>query len=132
MKLGKFELNGGVRYERSSGSRRTGLGVTIPAEYSDNLFSYRIGLVYKPVEAVTLYAASGNSKTPSPSSVNGACSLPNGDGLNGNCNVQPESAKNYEIAVKAEVAAGSLLLSAAGVRNARDTYRVTLGARNTP
>src|SRR3546814_14889753 len=28
MKLGKFELNGGVRYERSSGSRRTGLGVT--------------------------------------------------------------------------------------------------------
>src|SRR3546814_6914151 len=77
MKLGKFELNGGVRYERSSGSRRTGLGVTIPAEYSDNLFSYRIGLVYKPVEAVTLYAAYGNSKTPSQSSVNGACSLPN-------------------------------------------------------
>src|SRR3546814_9915135 len=35
MKLGKFELNGGVRYERSSGSRRTGLGVTIPAEYRD-------------------------------------------------------------------------------------------------
>src|SRR3546814_9837913 len=102
MKLGKFELNGGVRYERSSGSRRTGLGVTIPAEYNDNLFSYRIGLVYKPVEAVTLYAAYGNSKTPSQSSVNGACSLPNGDGLNGNCNVKPESAKNYEIGVRSE------------------------------
>src|SRR3546814_15622263 len=102
MKLGKFELNGGVRYERSSGSRRTGLGVTIPAEYSDNLFSYRIGLVYKPVEAVTLYAAYGNSKTPSQSSVNGACSLPNGDGLNGNFNAKPERATTYEIVVNGE------------------------------
>ena len=132
MKLGKFELNGGVRYERSSGSRRTGLGVTVPAEYSDNLFSYRIGLVYKPVEAVTLYAAYGNSKTPSQSSVNGACSLPNGDGLNGNCNVKPESAKNYEIGVKAEVAGGRLLLSAAAFRNERDSYRVNSGDPTLP
>ena len=132
MKLGKFELNGGVRYEKSSGSRRTGLGVTIPAEYSDNLFSYRIGLVYKPVEAVTLYAAYGNSRTPSQSSVNGACSLPNGDGLNANCNVKPEGAKNYEIGVKAEVAGGRLLLSAAAFRNERDSYRVNSGDPTLP
>src|SRR3546814_4562647 len=89
-------------------------------------------LVYKPVEAVTLYAAYGNSKTPSQSSVNGACSLPNGDGLNGNCNVKPESAKNYEIGVKAEVADGRLLLSAAAFRNERDSYRGNSGDPTLP
>src|SRR3990167_758083 len=129
MKIGKFELNGGVRYEKSSGSRRTGLGVTTPAEYSDNLFSYRIGLVYKPVEAVTLYAAYGNSKTPSQSSVNGACSEA---ATNGNCNVKPEGAKNYEIGVKAEGAGGRLLLSAAAFRNERDSYRVSSGDPTLP
>lgn len=129
MKLGKFELNGGVRYEKSSGSNRNGLGVTTPTEYSDNLFSYRIGLVYKPVEAVTLYAAYGNSKTPSQASVNGSCSEA---ATNGNCNVKPESAKNYEIGVKAEVAGGRLLLSAAAFRNERDSYRVNSGDPTLP
>ena len=129
MKLGKFELNGGVRYEKSSGSNRNGLGVTTPTEYSDNLFSYRIGLVYKPVEAVTLYAAYGNSKTPSQSSVNGSCSEA---ATNGNCSVKPEGAKNYEIGVKAEVAGGRLLLSAAAFRNERDSYRVNSGDPTLP
>src|SRR3546814_1783863 len=63
---------------------------------------------------------------------NGACSLPNGDGLNGNCNVKPESAKNYEIGVKAEVAGGRLLLSAAAFRNERDSYRVNSGDPTLP
>ena len=129
MKLGKFELNGGVRYEKSSGSNRNGIGITTPTEYSDNLFSYRIGLVYKPVEAVTLYAAYGNSKTPSQASVNGSCSEA---ATNGNCNVKPEGAKNYEIGVKAEVAGGRLLLSAAAFRNERDSYRVNSGDPTLP
>ena len=129
MKIGKFEINGGVRYEKSSGSNRNGLGITNPTEYSDNLFSYRIGLVYKPVEAVTLYAAYGNSKTPSQASVNGSCSEAE---TNGNCNVKPEGAKNYEIGVKAEVAGGRLLLSAAAFRNERDSYRVNSGDPTLP
>jgi catecholate siderophore receptor len=121
MKIGKFEINGGVRYEKTSGSSRAGLGIPTITSYDDNIFSYRIGLVYKPVEAVTLYAAYGNSQTPSQSSVNGSCSEA---ATNGNCNVKPESAKNYEIGVKAEVAGGRLLLSAAAFRNERDSYRV--------
>src|SRR3546814_10243041 len=51
------------------------------SDWSSDVCSSDLGLVYKPVEAVTLYAVYGNSKTPSQSSVNGACSLPNGDGL---------------------------------------------------
>lgn len=131
MKLGKFELNGGIRWESNSGNYRTdalasaatatvpqGPLVTGPTmRNSAKLFSYRVGLVYKPVEEVTLYVAHGNSKTPSITAVNGACTVTS-------CNVKPESALNYEIGAKAEVANGKLLLTAAAFRNQRDSYRV--------
>ncbi|MDV3459246.1 TonB-dependent receptor [Sphingomonas sp. HF-S4] len=131
MKIGKFELNGGVRWESNSGNYRTDalasaatlttpqgpiiIGPTL--RNKAKLFSYRVGLVYKPVEELTLYVAHGNSRTPSISAVNGACTALT-------CNVKPESAKNYEAGVKAEVANGKLLLSAALFRNERDSYRV--------
>lgn len=133
MKLGNFELNGGVRWESNSGNYRTdaiptanaatlttpqGPIITGPTlRNSAKLFSYRVGLVYKPVEQLTLYVAHGNSRTPSISAVNGACTTVT-------CNVKPESAKNYEAGVKAEIANGKLLVSAAVFRNERDSYRV--------
>jgi len=129
MKLSEqFEINGGIRYEKNKGWYRndtiaggtaTSIGTVTRGQTfhnSDNLFSYRIGLVYKPVEAVSVYAAFGNSKTPSKTSVNGSCS-------DATCNVKPESAKNYEIGVKAELGTG-VLLSAALFRNERDQYKV--------
>jgi len=124
MKIGKFEINGGVRWEKNSGNYRTDTvttaGVVTPGTIFRNdadLFSYRLGLVYKPVEAVTLYAAYGNSRTPSISAVNGACTALT-------CNVDPESARNYEIGAKAEVAGGKLLLAASAFRNERNQYKV--------
>ena len=132
MKLGKVELNGGVRVERNRGFYRQDtvgtagatLGVVTRGETfrnADTLFSYRVGLTYKPVEPVSLYIAYGNSKTPSKTSVNGSCTAQT-------CNVEPESAKNYEIGAKAEVGAG-VLLAVAAFRNERDKYRV---ASNDP
>lgn len=129
MKLGKFELNGGVRYERNSGNYQTDAATITPTPsvpqgpviagprfYNKaDLFSYRVGLVYKPVETVTLYAAYGNAQTPSQSAVNGAC-------VAATCNVDPESAKNYEIGAKAEI--GRALFSVALFRNERDQYKV--------
>lgn len=124
----QLELNGGVRYEHNSGwyradtvaSSGSNLGQVTPGERfenSDNLFSYRVGLVYKPVPAVSLYAAYGNSKTPSKTSVNGSCTA-------ATCNVKPESALNYEIGAKAELMGGDLLLTFAAFRNERDQYKV--------
>lgn len=128
MKLGKFELNGGVRYERNEGNYQTDTGTAAtvttpqgaivpgPRFYNNaDLFSYRIGLVFKPVEAVTLYAAYGNAQTPSQSAVNGGCTALT-------CNVDPETAKNYEIGAKAEI--GRALFSIAAFRNERDQYKV--------
>lgn len=132
MKIGKFEINGGVRWESNSANRRADTvavsGVVTPGTIFRNdadLFSYRIGLVYKPVEAVTLYAAYGNSKTPSIGAVNGACTV-------ATCNVDPESARNYEIGAKAEVAGGKLLLAGSLFRNERNQYKVPSGDPTIP
>lgn len=132
MKLGKFELNGGIRWESNDGMRRTdtvaagNLTLGTPTFNDANLFSYRVGLVYKPVEAVTVYASYGNSKTPSQTAVNGsACD-------DTSCSVKPEGAKIYEIGAKAELANGRLLLSAAAFRNDRDSYKVPSNEDGVP
>ncbi len=129
-----FEINGGLRLERNIGRfQADAINITAGTSFgtvtrnptfsnADTLFSYRVGLVYKPIEAVSVYAAYGNSKTPSQSSVNGSCTA-------ATCNVKPEGAKNYEIGAKAELFDGGLLLTAALFRNDRDSYKV---ASNDP
>lgn len=141
MKLGKLELNAGARIERNTGSFRPDtvsaaaatLGTVTPGTRVENkatLFSYRVGLVYKPVETVSLYVAYGNSRTPSKATVNGSCTIAGVNGATAStCSVNPESARNYEIGAKAELFNGGLLLTAAAFRNERDKYAV---ASNEP
>ena len=80
-----FEVNFGLRWEHSAGdftafNYNTTPGATfgqvastIPQHNASNLFSYRVGGVFKPTRSVSLYVAYGNSKTPSISTVNGGC-----------------------------------------------------------
>ncbi len=123
-----LELNGGVRIEKNKGFYRADtvstatatLGQVTTGQRFDNdetLFSYRVGLVYKPIEAVSLYGAYGNSKTPSKNSVNGSCTA-------ATCNVAPETAANYEIGAKVGFFHDNLLLTAALFRNERTNYKV--------
>ncbi|MET0373245.1 MAG: TonB-dependent receptor, partial [Rhizorhabdus sp.] len=124
-----FELNGGVRIEKVKGSNRTltystvvgptlgALTPTGPFRVSDKLFSYRIGAVVKPTPNTSIYVAYGNSKLPSKASVDGACSA-------ANCNLKPETTKNYEIGAKADLFDAKLLLTAAIFRNDRDSIKV--------
>ncbi|AOH84504.1 TonB-dependent receptor [Sphingomonas panacis] len=141
-----FEINGGVRWERNiaksqTNSYSTTVGSTFgtlttagPTLYNrDSLFSYRIGLVYKPIEAASLYVAYGNSKTPSQSTVNGSCTFtPTATVPSSTCSTRPEGAKNYEIGGKVELFDGGLLLTAALFRNERDSYRVPSGDPTVP
>lgn len=134
MKFGEmFELNGGIRYEHAKGQNVTQnfsiapdatlgdfTGITGPFKNSDNLFSYRVGLVFKPVSNVSLYVATGTSKNPSQAFVDGACAA-------SNCNLKPETTKNYEIGVKADLFDRNLLLTAALFRNDRDSIRIAAG-----
>lgn len=136
----KFELNGGIRYEKTKGFNRnrsyqtSGAGIgqptvpTAPAtnpayfETSDNLFSYRIGAVFKPTPDISLYVATGTSKLPSKASVDAACS-------DATCTVKPETTRNYEVGVKADLFNKQLLLTLAAFRNDRNTIKI---ASNDP
>jgi catecholate siderophore receptor len=129
MKFGPhFQVTGGVRYEHNQGSNSTDTYSTAPPTTGTvtpgltfpntaDLLSYRIGGLYKPVPLLSLYVAYGNSKTPSQSSVNGAC-------IAATCDVAPETAINYEAGVKWDAHGGRLSLTGAVFRNDRTNYKV--------
>ena len=137
----QLELNGGVRWEHNRARFRSdtiatpalgGAYTTGPRQdATDNLFSYRVGLVYKPVENASLYVAYGNSKTPTATSVRAGCGLliTGTGGTNDACEANPEQAVNYEIGGKVDLFDAKLQLTAAIFRNERKNYRV---ASNDP
>jgi catecholate siderophore receptor len=141
-------LNLGARYEHNEGNSvasrvktytdpattnprpdNTGLGTILGREVAaneDDLFSYRAGLVYKPTENGSIYASFSNSKTPSKASVNGSCtpsSMATSVAGTVSCNVDPETAINYEFGTKWDIVDG-LALTAAVFRNDRENYKV--------
>jgi len=132
-----FEINGGMRYEKFDGSNTTATygttGATLgqvtattgPFSADDNLFSWRIGAVYKPQPNISIYAAYGNSRTPSKGSVDGTCAA-------ATCNTNPETATNIELGAKVDLFDAKLQLAAALFRNGRDKYRVVSGDPTIP
>ena len=129
----QLEFNGGVRLEHNEGTNTLGTysaaGVFTSQgpvlKNSDDLFSCRAGLVYKPIPEASIYIAYGNSRTPSKSSVSGACTI-------ANCFVEPEAAKSYEIGAKWNLLEDQLSLTASIFRNARTNFRVTSADTTIP
>lgn len=126
----QWELNGGVRWERNSGSTtaNSALDTAAPvfgtaADNSEKLLSYRLGLVFKPAANGSVYVAFGNSETPSKASVNGSCTNNSTTGGN-NCTVDPEEAVSIEIGTKWDVLDNRLALTAAVFRNELTNYKV--------
>lgn len=120
-------LSLGARYEHNEGSTSS-MSIATPAnggtitynptfENSDDLFSYRAGLIFKPVETASIYAAFANSKTPSKASVNGSCNAQT-------CLVDPETAISIEVGTKWDLLDERLALTASVFRNDRTNYRV--------
>lgn len=137
-----FELNAGLRYENNRAKFRNiplaayPPGTTpltalqqVPQVSDENLFSYRFGAVFHPVQKLSLYAGYGDAKTPSSSTVRLGCGVAAAVGAADPCAAAPEIARNYEVGAKAELAGGKLLLTAALFRNARSNFRV---ASNDP
>lgn len=130
-----FELNAAVRYESNKarfsnlalgfvppGSTALTPAQQAPQRSDETLFSYRAGAVFKPIETVSLYAAYGNSKTPSSATVRLGCGVVT-PGIADPCAVAPETAKNYEVGAKADLFDRKLLLTAAVFRNDRSNFR---------
>jgi catecholate siderophore receptor len=137
-----WQVSTGLRYEHNSGYSQAAIvsttagtagqitGLAAPAENTDDILSYRAALIYKPVEAGTIYVAYGNSKTPSRASVNGACTATTtvtAGVVQGtaNCNLDPETAVNYELGTKWDLLTKRLALTASLFRNDRQNYRVS-------
>ncbi|WP_294196847.1 TonB-dependent receptor [uncultured Sphingomonas sp.] len=141
LELGRHvELNGGVRWEQQHAEFDTlpvpvapGVTQPLPAQVRqvnrERLFSYRAGLVYHPVEDVSLYASYGNAKTPSSATVRLGCVSVSNSVVTDSCGVAPETAQNYEVGAKAGLFGRRLELTAAVFRNERSNYRV---ASNDP
>jgi catecholate siderophore receptor len=127
-----FEVNGGLRYENvrnyfradSYDTPANGGAYTRGADQvnEDNLFSYRVGLVFHPIANASLYAAFANSKTPSSNSVRAGC-VNSRSGAD-SCDVAPETGRSYEIGAKIDLIERRLQLTAALFRNERSNFRV--------
>ena len=132
--LPQLEINAGLRWEDSSGGYTSSaygtngvLTSTAPTfNQSNDLLSYRAGIVYKPAENGSLYFSYANSSTPSQTSVNGSCT----SGTYGsttfvnNCNVKPETGVNYEFGAKWTWLHEKLMTTASFFRNDRSNYKV--------
>ena len=96
---------------------------------ADSMFSWRAGLVYKPVERGTLYAAAGNAFTPMADGSQGLTfsTTPGRRGpAQNDPRLGPEETRSLEVGSKWEVGANhGLLLSAALFRNEKINARTT-------
>jgi catecholate siderophore receptor len=137
-----FELNAGLRYEQVDAEFRNrplaspppGTAPLTPLQSAlqvsdEDLFSWRAGAVFKPVPTLSLYAAHGNAKTPSSSTVRLGCGVATVPGGANPCTTAPETARNYEIGAKADLFDRRTQLTLALFRNERSNYRV---ASNDP
>lgn len=131
-----FELNAGVRYENNKATFRaipllvvppgtTALTplAAAPQTSNENLFSYRVGVVFKPVKNISLYAAYANAQTPSSATVRLGCGVIAAPGAADPCAVAPEKARSIEVGLKANLFS-SLQATAAFFRNERTNFRV--------
>lgn len=135
----QWQANVGVRYDRSHGQSTTlayatpvkggGILTTVPVEDSSKTWSYKAGLVYKPIEPASFYISYSNSKTPSSATVNGAsCSTVAATSTTlaaNTCHVKPESAVTYEIGTKWDLLNRKLSLTAAAFDTERSNYKVS-------
>jgi catecholate siderophore receptor len=138
LELGRyFEINGGVRWEYQKAEFRSlpipnaapGVTQPLPAQLApqvnrERLFSWRAGAVFHPVKDVSLYAGYGIAKTPSSATVRLGCVSVSNAIVTDSCAVAPETARNYEVGVKAGLLHRRLELTAALFRNERTNYRV--------
>lgn len=132
-----FELNGGVRWEHQAADFRNLALAFVPPNTtpltplqqrtqsnSEDLFSWRVGAVVHPVPDVSLYGGVGNARTPSSQTVRLGCGTPATATAADPCAVAPETARNYEVGVKAGLFGRRVELTAAAFRNERTNFRV--------
>lgn len=132
-----WELNGGVRAERqettatnTSSSSTTGAVTSqTTGETEHDLFSYRLGLIFKPAPNASIYLAYGNSESPPQTSVlvRSACAP-----TDTACDSDPEEAETTELGFKWDLFDARLSLTGAIFRNERSAFYVASDIMGEP
>ncbi|WP_028079334.1 TonB-dependent receptor [Solimonas soli] len=130
LKIGEhWQVSGGLRWERFDVDvDNITLGTTAGTFKSeslgrtDNMTSWRLGVVYKPIEIASVYAAASTSFNPS---ADGSQGLAASSALNNanNIDLTPEKAKNYEIGTKWDFFDEQLSVTAALFRSQKSDIR---------
>jgi catecholate siderophore receptor len=119
----QWELTGGARYDHLNSSS-IDPGPLTPSTFArtDDLFSWRAALVYKPVPFGSFYAGYGTSFNPS---IQGISDGASNDALAGNtANLPPEEDISYEMGTKWDVLDEKLSLNLALFRTDKTNARV--------
>jgi len=119
----RWLFNAGTRFDRFD-VNATQAGAA-DLNNTSNLFSYQLGLVYKPVDAVSLYASYGTSANPpgANSGLGGGTDQIN----NGNQNLSPERSRNIEVGAKWDALDRRLSLTSALFQTDKTNARVADG-----
>jgi catecholate siderophore receptor len=121
----KWQLNGGVRFDHfelgfksvaTNGMATNGT----PLVRTDNLLSYRSGLVFKPKPNGSIYVAYGTSSNPSGE---GLTLTTNATAASANFKTDPEESRTYEIGTKWDLFDNRLALSLALFRTEKINAR---------
>jgi catecholate siderophore receptor len=88
--------------------------------------NYQASLIYKPVEAASIYASFSTSSNPSGEQLDGNGIAYDGISLQTQ-ELEPERNTSYELGAKYEVADGNLLLTAAAFQITKDNARENVG-----
>ncbi|CAG9167986.1 putative TonB-dependent receptor BfrD [Cupriavidus laharis] len=132
----QWMINGGIRYDNydthaftnAYTNPNTGAAVAqVDIRNKSHFFNYQAGVVYKPVEYGSIYVSYGTSSTPPGST--------NGDGADNitaaQRNLEPETARSFEIGTKWDLLARRLSLTAAIFQIEKNNARVAVDANTT-
>jgi catecholate siderophore receptor len=123
----QWQANIGLRYDHYILDQETfafengllnGINEESTVKFDDEVFSGRVGLVYKPQENASIYASYGTSANPTTPSANATCNVTT------NCFTEPEKSRNIELGTKWDLYDGKLGLTAAVFRNEKTNARV--------
>ena len=111
-----LELLGGLRWDRFGLDYATidAAGVATPFERTDEMVSWRAGIVYKPRPDGSVYAGAGTSLNPSAEGLALSAAT---------ATLEPEKSRSYELGTKWDVLKGRLSLVAAFFRTEKTNAR---------
>ena len=107
-----FELLGGLRHDTYEANATT---ATTNLSRTDDMLSWRVGLVFHPVPNTSIYVMHGTAFNPSAEFLTLAAA---------NANLGPEQNQTTEVGAKADVLNGRLSLSAAVFRTVKTNARI--------